>query len=293
VRVSGKADRAEGLLRLRDTDTSLITFREKQLSLAQNNFVTDKKVQILETRGKETQLYNTARVCLGLSGRRKHTLQDNLILQARILTARGSSSTLGVGNTFGEARPSLRRLRGPRVSALKDNVVRQAYDPSRGDERTLSHGVKTTGPCSVPRTARARATAASRTTCPIALTPRRDRWRPWQEKRATLRLRHNDRVRKGTPRRSILYPFPFSSFSLLQQGPGKGDTPKRILPREGTWLRASLLIRGSKASPSEGFNSRLRARGLHTHYWSEVQRLAPRKGSTAASGYSGSAPTTD
>jgi hypothetical protein len=29
VHVSGKADRAEGLLRLRDTDTSLITLREK------------------------------------------------------------------------------------------------------------------------------------------------------------------------------------------------------------------------------------------------------------------------
>jgi hypothetical protein len=87
--------------------------------------------------------------------------------------------------------------------------------------------------------------------------------------------------------------FLFSSFSLLQQGPGKGDTPKRILPREGTRLRASLLIRGSKAGPSEGFNSRLRARGLHAHYWSEVRRPAPRKGSTAASGYSGSAPTTD
>jgi hypothetical protein len=29
MHVSGKADRAEGLLRLRDTDTSLITFREK------------------------------------------------------------------------------------------------------------------------------------------------------------------------------------------------------------------------------------------------------------------------
>jgi hypothetical protein len=54
VRVNGKADRAEGLLRLRDTDTSLITFHEKQLSLAQNNSVTDRKVQILETRGKET-----------------------------------------------------------------------------------------------------------------------------------------------------------------------------------------------------------------------------------------------
>jgi hypothetical protein len=29
VHVSGKADRAEGLLRLQDMDTSLITFREK------------------------------------------------------------------------------------------------------------------------------------------------------------------------------------------------------------------------------------------------------------------------
>jgi hypothetical protein len=87
--------------------------------------------------------------------------------------------------------------------------------------------------------------------------------------------------------------FLFSSFSLLQQGSGKGDTPERILPREGTRLRASLLIRGSKAGPSEGFNSRLRSRGLHTHYWLEVRRSAPRKGSTAASGYSGFAPTTN
>jgi hypothetical protein len=29
VHVSGKADRGEGLLRLRDTDTPLVTFREK------------------------------------------------------------------------------------------------------------------------------------------------------------------------------------------------------------------------------------------------------------------------
>jgi hypothetical protein len=87
--------------------------------------------------------------------------------------------------------------------------------------------------------------------------------------------------------------FLFSSFSLLQLGPGKGDTPKRILPRERTRLRASLLIRDSKAGPSEGFDNRLKSRGLYTHYWSEVRRPAPRKGSTAASGYSGSVPTTD
>jgi hypothetical protein len=135
--------------------------------------------------------------------------------------------------------------------------------------------VKTTRPCSVPRTARARATAAPRTARPVALTPRRERRRLWQEKQATLCLHHNDRVKKGTPRHSISNPF--SSFSLLRQGPGKGDTPKRILLHEGTRLRASLLIRGSKAGPSEGLNSRLRARGLHTHYWSEVRRPAPRR----------------
>jgi hypothetical protein len=39
------------------------------------------------------------------------------------LTAKGSGSTLGIDNTFGEVRPSLGRRRGPRVSALKDNVI--------------------------------------------------------------------------------------------------------------------------------------------------------------------------
>jgi hypothetical protein len=43
VRISGKADRAEGFLRLRDTDTSLITFRKKQLLLAQTILLPTKK----------------------------------------------------------------------------------------------------------------------------------------------------------------------------------------------------------------------------------------------------------
>jgi hypothetical protein len=62
-------------------------------------------------------------VCLDLDGRRKHTLQDNPILQARILTVEGSSSTLGVNYTFGEVRPSLGRRRGPRISTLKDDNI--------------------------------------------------------------------------------------------------------------------------------------------------------------------------
>jgi hypothetical protein len=110
--------------------------------------------------------------------------------------------------------------------------------------------------------------------------------------RATLHLRHNDRVKKvrHDVRFHILFHFLFLS---LVTGTGKGDTPKGILLHEGNGLRAFLLIRGSKAGPSEGFDSRLRALGLHAHYCSEVRRLAPRKGSTAASGHSGSAPTTD
>jgi hypothetical protein len=114
----------------------------------------------------------------------------------------------------------------------------------------------------------------------------------------------------------ILFLFPFLS---LATGTGKGDTPKGILLREGSGPRAPttdqrfegwplgrvrqppqstraprpLLIRGSKAGPSEGFDSRLRALGLRAHYWSKVRRLAPWKGSTVASGHSGSAPTTD
>jgi hypothetical protein len=73
--------------------------------------------------------------------------------------------------------------------------------------------------------------------------------------------------------------FLFSSFSLLQQGPGKGDILKRILPREGTrllgrvrqppqitWALHPLLVRGSKAGPSEGFNGRLMLLGLRAHY---------------------------
>jgi hypothetical protein len=47
-------------------------------------------------------------------------------------------------------------------------------------------------------------------------------------------------------------------------------------PPQSTQALRLLLIRGSKAGPSEGFDSRLRALGLRAHYWSEVHRLAPK-----------------
>jgi hypothetical protein len=160
-------------------------------------------------------------------------------------------------------------------------------------------------PCSVPRTARTRATAAPRTTRPVALTLRQDRRHLWQEKRATLCLRHNDRVKKGVPRRFDFVSF--SSFSLLQQGPGKGIPRKGSFSAKETGLEPPtdhrfegrplggvqqspqsaqaprpLLVRGSRASPSEGFNGRLKPLGLRAHYCSGVRRLAL-EGFTAAS----------
>jgi hypothetical protein len=49
--------------------------------------------------------------------------KDNLILQARVLALEGGSSTLGIDDTFGEVRPSLGRRRGPRIPALRDDVI--------------------------------------------------------------------------------------------------------------------------------------------------------------------------
>ena len=123
VRVSGKADRAEGFLRLWDTDTSLITFREKQLSLAQTILLPTNKSRYSK-QGEEKHSFTTRRWCVWAStpAENIHTLQDNPILQARILTVEGSSSTLGVNYTFGEVRPSLGRRRGRRISTPKDDI---------------------------------------------------------------------------------------------------------------------------------------------------------------------------
>jgi len=123
VRVSGKADRAEGLLRLRDTDTSLITFREKQLSPAQTSLLPTKSPDTRNKRKRDATLQRSEGVFSGLGGRRRHTLQDNLILQARVLTLEGGSSTLGIDDTFGEVRPSLGRRRGPRIPTLEDDII--------------------------------------------------------------------------------------------------------------------------------------------------------------------------
>jgi hypothetical protein len=183
---------------------------------------------------------------------------------------------------------------GPTVMAAAGERKRrsnrlQAHVPSWGSRRALSHGVKTTRPCSVPRTARA--TAAPRTTRLVALTLRQGRRHLWQAKRATLHLCHNDGAKKGAPHRSISYPFPLplslSYYRDRERGYSERDPSLRRKrapspptdqgfegwplgrvrqPPRALGLRALLLVRGSKAGLSEGFNSRLRPLGLCAHY---------------------------
>jgi hypothetical protein len=211
--------------------------------------------------------------------------------QCQPSTSVTGQSAAGEGATVDTTR------NGPAVMAVaggrkQQSSRQQAHTPSWDSERTLSHGVKTTRTCSVPRTARARTTAAPRTTRPVALTLRQDRRHLWQAKQAMLHLRHDGRVKKGAPRHSISYPFPLPLSLSCHRDRERGYSERDPSPR-GSGPRAPLLIRCSKAGPSEGFNSRLRALGLRAHYWSEVRRLAHRKGSTATSGHSGSVPTTD
>jgi hypothetical protein len=102
---------------------------------------------------------------------------------------------------------------GPAVMVASDERKQrsnhlQAHVPSWSGMGALSHGVKTTHPCSVPRTTRARATAAQRTARPVALTPRQGKQHLWQAKQASFHLRHDDRVKKGAPHRLNSYPFP-------------------------------------------------------------------------------------
>jgi hypothetical protein len=199
-------------------------------------------------------------------------------------------STTGEGVTVSMAKggPTVMAAAGGRKQ--QSNRL-QAHVPSWNSERALSHGVKTTRPCSVPRTARACTTAAPRITRPVALTLRQDRRRLWQAKRATLHLRHNDRVKKGAPHRSISYPFPLplslSCYRDQERGYSERDpSPRRKRapspptdqrfegwplgrvqhPPQSTRAPRPLLVRGSKAGPSEGFNGRLRPLGLRAHY---------------------------
>jgi hypothetical protein len=228
-----------------------------------------KEVAVERTRCTAFFLWLFPSGCGNLSGRRAARVKNCHRSLFRIYK--------GLGETRSTLRPNL-----PRNSKLK-------------------------GETPVPRTARTRTTAAPRTTRPIALTLRQDRRHLWQAKQATLHLRHDDRVKKGTPRRSISYPFSLplslSCYRDRERGYSERDpSPRRKRapspptdqrlegwplgrvrqPPQSTRAPRPLLVRGSKAGPSEGFDSRLRPLGFRAHSDQGFVGWPP-KGSTAAS----------
>jgi hypothetical protein len=102
VRVSGKVDRAEGLLRLRDTDTSLITFREKQLSLAQTILLPTKKSRYSKQEEKRRS-FTTRRGCVWASAAAENT-HYKIIRSCRL----GSGQLKGAAAPSASATPSAR-----------------------------------------------------------------------------------------------------------------------------------------------------------------------------------------
>jgi hypothetical protein len=109
VRVSGKADRAEGLLRLRDTDTSLITFREKQLSLTQTILLPTKKSRYSKQEEKKRS-FTTRRGCVWASATAENT-HYKIIRSCR----------LGSGQLKGAAAPSASTTPSARFDLASDS----------------------------------------------------------------------------------------------------------------------------------------------------------------------------
>jgi hypothetical protein len=114
---------------------------------------------------------------------------------------------------------------GRRAGAAVTSSAKLTSHP--GAAREPSHGVKTMRPCSVPRMVRARATAAPRTARLVALTPRRDRRRLWQEKQATLAIMTASKKVRHVIRFRILFLFALSLSDNRDR--------ERGIPRKGSF----------------------------------------------------------
>jgi hypothetical protein len=108
---------------------------------------TDKQVLILETRGKEIQLYNTTMTCLGLGGHKKHMHTTDklfLLVQTSIGGAASPSASsppsmesdpASYGDT-GEGSPPRRKMPALHLSHRRQGLL-QEPDPSRRLNRPL------------------------------------------------------------------------------------------------------------------------------------------------------------
>jgi hypothetical protein len=158
--------------------------------------------------------------------------------------------------------------RGPTVMAAagerkQQSSHLQAHVPSWSSKGALSHGVKTTRPCSVPRTAHA--TTAPRTTRPVALTPRQGKRHLWQAKQALFHLRHDAHVKEGAPHRLNSYPFPLPLSLSCHRDREMGYLERDPSPQRKR-APSPPTDQGFEGCPPEGFDSCPRALGLQAHY---------------------------
>jgi hypothetical protein len=171
-----------------------------------------------------------------------------------------SAAGEGVTVDMAKSGPTLMAAAGERKRQSNRLEAHVLFWSSRG---ALSHGVKTTRPCSVPRTARA--TAAPRTTRPVALTPRQGRRYLWQAKRAMFHLRHDDRVKKGVPHRLNSYPFllplSLSCYRDRERGYFERDPSSRR-----KWAPSPPTDHGFEGWPLGRVRQLPRALGLQAHY---------------------------
>jgi hypothetical protein len=183
--------------------------------------------------------------------------------QCQPSTSATGQSAAGEGATVDMAKSGSTVMAAAGERKRQSNRL-QAHVPSWSSKGALSHGVKTTCPCSVPRTARA--TATPRTTRPVALTPRQGRRHLWQAKRATLHLRHDDRVKeKGAPHRSISYPFPLPLSLSCYRDRERGYSERDPSPRRKR-APSPPTDQGFEGWPLGRVRQPPRALGLRAHY---------------------------
>jgi hypothetical protein len=116
---------AQRHISLSDTDTSLITSREKQLSPTQTSLLPTGSLDARNKRKEDAALQCSEGVFSGLGGRRRHTLQDDLILQARVFTLKGAIA------------PSASTTSSARSDPASDDDAVQGLLPESGPSRRL------------------------------------------------------------------------------------------------------------------------------------------------------------
>jgi hypothetical protein len=95
----------------------------RKVTLARiNDSATDEQVRILETRGKETQLYSTTIRCLGLGGHEKHMHTPNKLLWQNQTSPRGGAAPSASSPPSARFGPALDGDASGRISTSKEDA---------------------------------------------------------------------------------------------------------------------------------------------------------------------------